>query len=295
MRFVVTFFRANRFLSGVWLLLMVSCTSVIPYHQSQVEISDQQMAPYPPQPLELIEKQDFIVFANFPPSLNAQQEQFFQILKEQILEHGHLQQVADSRIQYAKKPLGTLKNTKDLLKLGLLLKTKYIASFEWTKPTRKGVDAFVKIKIYRVFPENLLLQIGVDLKKEQIEKLKKGLKLRVQQALPQRGFILETKANKTWIQISLGKQDQIGINRRLTIYRRNIEQSTSQNITTMEKAIDEEKPAMKVTTTTEKKEQLSEVGQAIVKFVKERHAYALVKESDRHRVLNGDVVVVLPE
>ncbi len=304
MRFVSVGGSANRFLSGVWAVLILgSCTSVIPYHEAQIELTDQKTAPYPPKSVELIKKQDFIFFEAFPNSLTSKQEEFLKILKDQILKHGHLQQLPESRIQHAKQQVLSLKDEQAVLKFGQLLKTRYVGIFQFTdhpETDQKPADALIQIKIYQVSPERLILQTGVYLQKTQEDSLKEGLKLRVQKALPQRGFILETKANRTWIKISLGKQDKIRNNRRFRIYRRTFDESTNEKtvksqLSSKKERNESQQAVVKTAMTTVKRERLSEVGQAVVKIVKQRHAFAVVEQSDRHRILSGDVVVAQPE
>ena len=234
MRFVEISMITNRVLSGVWLFVFLSsCTSVIPYHEATIEISDQKTARYPPSNIDLLEKQDFIFFITLPQKdhvLTVEQKNLVKMLQEQVLYYGNLQELPENRIQYAKRQpkFQNLRSEKEILKLGRSLKVQYASILEVTDPPKKSpqsVSAFAKIKIYQIFPESLILQTGISFEKEKEDEIKKGIKLRIQTALPQRGFILETKANRTWIKISLGQQDHIFPNRRFRIYRRSFHES----------------------------------------------------------------------
>ncbi len=263
---------------------LIGCSGPkVTFREAAVLPGDQKEAPYPPQPKDLLSVQPFVVFGSvqMDTALSASHKDLsMSFLRSMLQEEGSLQFIQERRIQTAlQRPefqnySGT--SPKDVVALATHLRAKYAAVVQII-PSREKVEdgewaTYMTLEIYQSPSGNKIFNQSFDFVSSKTKELWEKLKPEMQDAFPLRGFISETRNNRTFARISLGKADGVKPKRLFGIFRRDIQAVTKEDGSTVRRTI------------------YSSVGQLEITDVMERESWGTIRERDRGKVLKGDAV-----
>ncbi|MBF0239992.1 MAG: hypothetical protein HQM12_20005 [SAR324 cluster bacterium] len=169
------------------------------------------------------------------------------------------------------------------VEMGAMLQAKYVALVNilpnLVELEEGNWGTYVNLEIYQVSPKRLAFKDTFSYTMSQSKQAWLELKPKIQQAFPLRGFVLETRNHRAYAKVSLGKNNGIKKGRKLSIFKRVLEQKTLSDGSTQFNESYSSLPLAKIE----------------IMEVEDETAWGLVPPDRQNNYVKGDAVFADPE
>ena len=292
----VNCFKILKYGLGFGFLLLLSGCGSKPISLMNAPLDLGLEAPISPTPLELLTSKAFVAFVpvQFSENLSRYHKALSVSFVQSVLEeHGDLKIIEDVRVERAlsRSQFSQLRDSleqsklrrfndeliKQTIELGKWLRVRYIVLMRvQTSPEKVSSNdwsTFIRFRIYRVEdPVKNEMNHEFTFVFSESNNLWEELGGLVRGRFPLGGFIIESRANRAYVSINLGRRNRISVNQVCKIFRRVRKEKKGTNGNTISSI------------------EFDRIGQLTLFSVQEDFSWGKVPSNFRSAILNGDAV-----